>query len=413
MDGYPPSAGSVVAAREPAESVSFAGLTIRLEGFDDLPVKERTMQLVQTVDRLSVGELKDKMEAFFEIPRIFIEIQSGSWMCSGQRMDSDCPFQASRRNVLEVDRDNLVRLSVWENSARRWALDLEKTKQRASQAEGQLFSLKTKLEEERIRATDDSRRMRERLEQLGQEQDKNVDDNKDLVEQTNLLKMTLEATKDTAQSRIRVLESELLTAKSSQDNAVRELTEKHHRDVSELMKSHLNQIEVMKRVHQDNLDQRQLLIQNLEDRIEKLEQKIELTKSAKNAEIQNLLQQIHHLEQDLQSSQQRVSKYKSKPELPSVSMDQLLVDPAVTSSSAAASTSDSSSSASYAGSSASSADSASTLTPEEIGKLEKKIEKLSEKLEEREEELHAKQQLLRRVRFLVDQMNCIAEKKKK
>lgn len=349
-------------------------------------MKERTTEIPGPVDRLSIGELKDRLESLLNLPRIFIELLSNKWMCSGQRLDSVCPFQPAHRCLFDVDRDDYVRLSVFESSARRWALDLEKVKQKASLSEKQLFSLQARLEEEKIRAADELKSMRHRV-LLDQEKQREATDStehehKELLEQMNLLKLNLDATRESAQTKLRVLEAEALTSQAERQTAVRELIEKHNRDTAELQKQQLHQIEALNREHCDQLDQVNAKARRLEDEVEKYAQKLELSRAAMNTEKASLEEQLRQFQTDLETAHQKLAKAKAKKAAAPATVD--AAAPAVM-----------------------------TQSLEEVAKLEKKLEKLTERIEEKEEELHAKQQLLRRVRFLVDQMNCIVEKKRK
>jgi hypothetical protein len=380
---FPPTTFTKPASSVEPVAPTVQGLKIYLDGFDDLRVKERELQIPAPVERLCIGELKDKLETFYAIPRIFIDLQSGNWMCSGQRLEISCPFKADFLPMLEVDPENFVKVTVIESSARRWALELEKSKQRASLVEKQLFALQTKLEEEKIKATESMNEMRKRIDSLGQQPASGSDDRDDLIEQTNLLKLSLNAARESAQSRIRLLEADLLSANSAHELAIKDLKEQHVQELAEMRRAHVHQTETLTRSHQSKLDEQKEAAAKLEDEIVRMQQKYELFRTAKATEIGALNDRIHELEA-LKSKQ---IKEKSEGE----------AQPA-----AAATTAAASPSAAPAGAGS-----------EDVAKLTKKVQKLSEEIEEKEEELHAKQQLLRRVRFLVDQMSCIAEQKKK
>ena len=353
------------------------GLKIYLDGFDDLPVRSREMEVPSPVDRMSIGDLKDRMESFFVIPRIFIEIQSGFWMCSGQRIDSQYPFSAERAAMFEVDRDGYIKVTVRESAARRWSMNLEKVKQRASLAEKQLFTLQTKLEEEKIRASETLRETRQRVDRLTSGVSPS-DERDDLIEQTQLLKLSLTAANESAQSRIRVLEADLLSAKAAHEVAHKKLKETHVQELAEARRASVHQMETASRTHQHELDEQKERSRIVEDQLLHIRQKYQLVKTTKSKEISELSARIKDLESSAMQSQAKLKLPKAK------------------------STRESGpSSPGGAGNS------------EETAKLTKKVKKLSEEMEEKEEELHAKQQLLRRVRFLVDQMSCIAEQKKK
>ena len=354
--------------------MALAGLRISLDGFDDLTCGSKQLEIAAPLERLSIGALKDRLETHFSLPRIFIDLHSGFWMCSGQRMEGLCPFQHAFSALFELERDGFVRVAIRESASRRWSQDLERAKQRASLAEKQLFTLQTKLEEEKIKASESVAEMRRKIDRLGTAPAAG-DDRDALIEQTNLLQMTLNAARESAQSRIRVLEADLIAAGAAHEVASKELQEKHAQEVVEQRRAHAHQLETASRAHQAELDEQREAARRLEDELEHLRQKLELFKSAKGTEVAQLTGRIKELEQ-APHQKQRTPR-----------------DPGPDSAAAASP--------------------AEGASPQDATKLAKKLQKLTDEMEEKEEEIHAKQQLLRRVRFLVDQMSCIAEQKKR